>query len=297
MWSSAKQYPPQLSKIATRATITTLLASVVAFACASCVTSPDRDATPTTTTTVIVTSEPPPDPEEPRLPPIAQEALEQAVVEAANRTGATVSAALANRDASINLVSGPEPVPVAWSTSKVPLAVAAVGAEQNTMRAAIQNSDNGAADALWWYLGGGEQAAGAVSALIGVPVPAYPPRAGFSAYGQTPWPLVDQAQFAANLPCIPNAGPVLEAMQHTSQYFGFAAIPGTANKAGWGPRFDGRYEVRQMALAESPHGPMGVAIHVVAADGTFVSATAAATEVADVLAATFELAPAMLHCG
>lgn len=245
----------------------------------------------------MITPSPEPEPTKPQVPPIAQEALEAAVIEAANRTGATVSAGLANPDATIHLVSGPEPVPVAWSTSKVPLAIAAAGADQNTMQAAIQYSDNAAADALWWYLGGGEQASGAVSALIGVPVPAYPPRAGFSAFGQTAWPLMDQAQFAANLPCIPNAAPVLEAMQHTSQYFGFAAIPATANKAGWGPRPDGRYEVRQMALVESPHGLMGVAIHVIAADGTFGSATAAATEVADVLSTTFGFAPATIHCG
>lgn len=271
------------------------IASLVATGCVACTIPIEPKPTATSTTATTTTK-----PKETTMPEPAQVAiqkdLESAVAAVAQRTGAVVSAAVSLDGGTVNASTGPEQVPVAWSTSKVPLAIAAAGADPATMQAAIENSDNDAADALWEYLGGGEQAAAAVRALIGVPVPAQPTREGFSSFGQTKWSLEEQASFAAELPCVANAGPVLQAMQKTSQRFGFAEHPDTATKAGWGPRPDGRYEVRQMALVDSSSGPVGVAIHVIAADGTFEGATAAATEVARELTDAFGYRPATITC-
>lgn len=203
--------------------------------------------------------------------------LEEAVAAVVQRFGGSAGVALSDGRQAGDLLEAP-----AWSTSKVPLAMAAERAgvaDPSLVNAAIQNSDNEAAAQLWQALGGGQQAATAVeneiATLVGSSptVPAQAPRPEFSAFGQTQWSLADQAHFAAALPGSDVAGPVLQAMYSISpsQSFGLGQLPGSAFKGGWGPELDGRYTVRQLGVV----GGVGVAIMVRTGDGTFESGQAA----------------------
>lgn len=169
-------------------------------------------------------------------------------------------------------ITGPLP---AWSTAKVPLAIAAerVGvADPDTVSRAITYSDNAAADSLWQALGGGEQAAQATAEIIGTTtVPATPPRPGFSAFGQTQWSVSEQADFIAALGCQEGADVVLEAMGQPdpAQNYGLRTIEGAVMKGGWGPAEDGSYEARQMGLISLGEHTVAVAIYAAAPSGDY----------------------------
>lgn len=163
---------------------------------------------------------------------------------------------------------------VAWSTIKVPLAIAALrarpdAAAQALARRAITASDNDAAEALWSSLGGGEQAASQVSRVLAesgdmrTQVQSQHTRAGFSAFGQTRWALADAAAFAATLPCRPDAAPVLDLMGQVvpGQRWGLGGWDDARVKGGWGPSARG-YLVRQLAVVSTPRGRVGVALAV-----------------------------------
>lgn len=132
----------------------------------------------------------------------------------------------------------------AWSSSKVPLAIAALNRDPSLepdAAAAITVSDNAAATRLWQSLGTPEQAAQAVSAVIAqsgvhVDVPVVPPRPEFSAFGQTAWTPVQQAQFAAYLPCIAGSETVRSMMGAVvpAQAYGLGRLA-IEFKGGWGP--------------------------------------------------------------
>ena len=178
---------------------------------------------------------------------------------------------------------GDNQVGPAWSTSKVPLTQVALArgvASQADVRAAITASDNQAAERVWESLGGGEAAAAAVSNHIGVPVPAFPPRAGFSAFGQTQWGLSDQAAYAFNLPC--SGGEVYRLMGEISpdQAWGLGTIPGAHFKGGWGPSPEGNYLVRQFGTVPTATGPVGIAIAVWPVGGTFDQGTSQLSSIA-----------------
>lgn len=162
----------------------------------------------------------------------------------------------------------------AWSTSKVPLAIAALGSPtsqtSDAVRRAITASDNQAADQLWRQLGGGSSAASAVDKVLraggdGVthtqPAVVRPP---FSAFGQTSWTLTNQAGFAAHLPCISGAAQVLGLMRQVDggQQWGLHRLDGAALKGGWGPSSGSGYLVRQLGVVPVEGGQVGVAIMV-----------------------------------
>ncbi|QZH66432.1 hypothetical protein [Mycolicibacterium farcinogenes] len=173
----------------------------------------------------------------------------------------------------------------AWSTIKVPLAIAAARHDPaNTaplIERAITASDNAAADELWASLGDPAAAATAVHQVLAdgtnpdVYVQAEQIRPPYSPYGQTIWPQIDAARFAWTLPCIPDAGPVLTQMRNITpdQQWGLAALDNTASKGGWGPGPDGNYLARQIGLYQTETGPLGVAIATTPDDGTFATAT------------------------
>ncbi|HJC84021.1 MAG TPA: hypothetical protein H9751_00405 [Candidatus Corynebacterium faecigallinarum] len=191
----------------------------------------------------------------------------------------------------------------AWSTSKVPLAIAALrqaeadgdpaALEQVTasIRQAIGVSDNGAADALWASLGEPATAAQKVEAVladagVSTDVPAERPRGEFSAYGQTRWSVSDQARFAGQLGCLSSAGPVVEAMGQVDpgQSYGIGRVDGAWFKGGWGPGADGRYLVRQFGLVPGDDGTsVPVAVAVIAPDGSYESAQGALDDVVEAL--------------
>ncbi|MGH3551052.1 MAG: hypothetical protein ACRDT5_00315 [Mycobacterium sp.] len=172
---------------------------------------------------------------------------------------------------------------VAWSTIKVPLAIAAERqagqAAEPLIDRAITESDNAAAEQLWSMLGEPPQAAHAVESILRgggdqtTMVQSQRVRPPFTAFGQTKWPLNEQALFAAHLPCIADSAGVINEMHNIdpSQRWGLATIDGVASKGGWGPGENGAYLVRQLATLPTPSGWVGIALAATPSDGSFDS--------------------------
>jgi hypothetical protein len=169
---------------------------------------------------------------------------------------------------------------VAWSTIKVPLAIAALRCDrpraQDLVVKAISESDNPASEQLWSLLGEPADAARRVQAVIAeggdaaTVVESNRLRRGFTAFGQTQWALDRQARFAEQLSLIPDAAAVIDLMRHLTggQQWGLAAR-GIAAKAGWGPGVRGDYLVRQFGIVPMESGHAGVALAAEAHDGVF----------------------------
>ncbi len=160
---------------------------------------------------------------------------------------------------------------VAWSTIKVPLAIAALRC--NWLRArdlavkAITESDNRASEELWSGLGDPGDAARQVQGIIAesgdaeTEVESRRLRRGYTAFGQTQWTLQRQARFAAELPSIDGAADVIDLMGNlTAGHRWGLAAKGFAAKGGWGPGTDGEYLVRQFGIVPTPSGQWGVAL-------------------------------------
>jgi hypothetical protein len=180
---------------------------------------------------------------------------------------------------------------VAWSTIKVPVAIAAVrqanghpSAETlRLMRAAITSSDNDAALALWSRLGPAAMVATKTQSVLRsggdrtTVVPSRQSRVGFTPFGQSMWSLTEQARFAASLPCMAGTSTVLSLMGQVtpSQRWGVGGMSGTlALKGGWGPGTDGRYLVRQLSVVRLPDGTrVGMSLAARPADGRFDTGT------------------------
>lgn len=172
------------------------------------------------------------------------------------------------------MVFGDLGAPVAWSSSKVPLAIAVERTPQgaglrSTMRRAITASDNDAAIQLWQSLGQPSAAAAATDRVLrdfGDPVTktqSRQVRPPYTAFGQTTWTLVDQTRFAAHLPCRAEAAPVYAAMGQVipDQSWGLGRLPSAHFKGGWGPSTNG-YLVRQFGVIDTPRGQVAVAMAV-----------------------------------
>lgn len=192
----------------------------------------------------------------------------------------------------------------AWSTAKVPLAIAVTRADGGQLSpsdgvavsAAIQRSDNDAAATLWQRLGSGTASATAVQDVLRdagdgrTTVPPAPPRPGYSAVGQTQWSLTDQASFALRLTSLRGSDATLAAMRDIApeQRWGLGRLGVvSAFKGGWGPGEDGGYLARQFGVASSSGGPAGVAVAARTAGGfgdAIAGTDAAAGVVAQVLA-------------
>jgi hypothetical protein len=160
----------------------------------------------------------------------------------------------------------------AWSTIKVPLAIAALSAlpgEASDARAAqaITISDNASAQAMWDSLGAPAAAGAAVDAVLrdggdlATNVQQTKTRPEFTAFGQTTWSLADQAAFAARFPAGAPAARVWELMGQidSSQRWGLGAFAGAHFKGGWGPD-DAGYVVRQFGQVPVAGGCSAVAI-------------------------------------
>jgi hypothetical protein len=205
---------------------------------------------------------------------------------------------------------------VAWSTIKVPLAVAietrAAGqlsaSEQSLLARAITASDNAAAEELWSSLGAPSEAATAVQGILtstgdtATRVETRVLRPGFTSFGQTRWSLAAQQRFIAGLPCLPEAAPVLSLMQQVipDQRWGLGAIGVAAQfKGGWGPDLDGGYLVRQMGIVRLENGRLVAAsMATLPPDGRFETGTANITQIAEWLIAHVDsrrVSPASCH--
>jgi Beta-lactamase enzyme family len=180
---------------------------------------------------------------------------------------------------------------VAWSTIKVPLAVAALrtGSEvSDLVVATITQSDNAAAEQLWALLGDPVDAARQVEAVIreagdaSTVVESRRLRAEYTPFGQTRWSLADQARFAAGLSDVADASPVVELMgELTADHRWGLAAKGFAAKGGWGPGVDGSYLVRQFGIVSDT---VGVALAAEVHDGGYEAGVDVVDRLADWLA-------------
>jgi hypothetical protein len=188
---------------------------------------------------------------------------------------------------------------VAWSTSKVPLAMAAIAGglaqpDAPDIVAAITESDNTAARRLWAALGGGEAAADAADlqlrqagdrrtqveyrALRGT---------SYTAFGQTRWSLADQARFAAGLTCLRVGVDMLTLMGRVGAWqrwgLGVAGAE-TRLKGGWGPGAEpgiaSGYLDRQMGVITIAGKPLAVALASRPSDGSHQTGTRNLTSLA-----------------
>lgn len=152
----------------------------------------------------------------------------------------------------------------AWSTMKVPIAIAALqngSTEMGDVKEAITLSDNDAAIDLWDSLGAGTGAADTVQTVIrrfgdsDTTVQPDGQDGSDEPFGMTQWRAVDQVRFVEGLACTtdPSAVKVRGYMGQIdpSEQFGLAGIHPSMVKAGWGDEDDGDYTVRQMAIL--PH--------------------------------------------
>jgi len=191
----------------------------------------------------------------------------------AGREGIAVSAVGLDQDVSAlgELRSG-----VAWSTSKAPVAMAAIvsgAAKETDLRQAVAASDNAAAERLWSALGAGRQAAAAATAQLRAAgdgettVEPQRLRAGYTAFGQTDWSLRSQVRFAAGMQCSDAGQRVLALMGDVvpAQRWGLGATDLPAQmKGGWGPGVspgaaDGWLD-RQMGVVTIKDRPLAVAL-------------------------------------
>ncbi|MCM6776557.1 hypothetical protein NDR87_21680 [Nocardia sp. CDC159] len=192
---------------------------------------------------------------------------------------------------------------IAWSTIKVPLALAALRRDPvgmaATASAAITSSDNDAAQELWDALGGGEKAARAVEGVLRESgdtttdiADRHNPQARESvddplAFGATQWTLLNQVRFASRLPCLRYSGRVIKLMSQItpSQSWGLGAFVGAQFKGGWGPDDEtGAYLVRQFGLVPTWSGQLAVAVAAQPDSGAFEDATAMLDKLAALLA-------------
>jgi len=178
----------------------------------------------------------------------------------------------------------------AWSTIKVPIAIAAMRAFpglEDDARAAVSASDNAAAQRL--YDAVGPEAVNSVLAQAGLAarVNTEPLRPEFSTFGQTQLSVADEAVLADRIACVESADPVLRLMGQVepSQGYGLGAV-GALFKGGWGPDTTGAYQVRQFGLVPRGDGALApVAITALPADGTYETGQAMLSAAAETLAA------------
>ena len=195
----------------------------------------------------------------------------------------------------------------AWSTIKVPLAIAGLRATDppavtDAMRAAITQSDNDAAEAIWESLGDPATAAAKVEAVLaeaGAPttVESRKVRPEYTAFGQTTWSLADQATFLSSAVCDPRNEPVIDLMGQIApdQSWGLGTIPDAKYKGGWGPSPEGNYLDRQFGVIPVRDGSAVVAVAVEPRSGLFDDGTQALTRIATWLQEHTDLLPAG-HC-
>lgn len=183
----------------------------------------------------------------------------------------------------------------AWSTSKVPVLIAANrtgAADSQLVSSAITYSDNEAAKTAWAALGEGAAAAQAAQSVIAeagdtaTQVQSQVTRPEFTAFGQTMWSVGNQAKFMAGLRCVEGAEPIIDAMgvADPAQSYGLRTLPGAVMKGGWGPSPAGAYDVRQMGIVQLGGNDVAVAMIASASDGQYTSAQSVLTSMAEDLA-------------
>jgi hypothetical protein len=194
----------------------------------------------------------------------------------------------------------------AWSTIKVPLVIASMRQNSNdhpttAMVAAITESDNAAAEAIWGGLGDPVTAAADVGKVLhdaGDPtiVESRKLRPEYTAFGQTDWSLTNQARFLSAAACDQRDRLVLDLMGQVTndqRSWGVGPFADTKVKGGWGPSPSGHYLVRQIGVM--PAGQRGLTVVAMAAEpdsGSFADGTRVLSQIGDWLHARLEALPA-----
>lgn len=278
-----------------RAQVSMLVGGVVgcvALAAASCTIPVSQDPAVVTSTTQITMHRPLPSPSaspEPGADPAPaadpQQAVAQIVANTVAQYGGRAEFAVADApDGDVVAELDPKNFP-AWSTIKVPIAIAAL--EQNpglasVAEAAITASDNAAAAQLWASTS--PEAVNAVLARGGSPISVNTValRPEFSVFGQTNWTADMQARFAAALPYEPSFAQVYDMMGRVvaDQRYGLGQLESAHFKGGWGPTPSGLYEVRQFGTAVVNGEVYALALTAAPADGSYATAQAMATSLA-----------------
>lgn len=266
----------------------------VACALTACAGSGEQETIVVTSTSIVPEHTP---------PPVSDQHPTEGAPAAANDVQSLLDATVANVSATYGgqlgvatvAESGPASagftaVSPAWSTIKVPIAVAALRAVpgfEPDARAAITASDNAAAERL--YSAVGPEAVDTVLGETGLAatVNTAKLRPEFSTFGQTSLSVADEATFADALACVNGSAPVLELMGQIdpSQAYGLGAVGGVF-KGGWGPDTAGAYQVRQFGLVPRGDGTWApLALTALPGDGTYATGQAMLTAAAQQLAA------------
>jgi hypothetical protein len=213
-------------------------------------------------------------------------ALEVSFQELSGSVPATIGVAIASAGGGHMVTLGEWSEGVAWSTIKVPLAIAAIRAGVDSDEVAfetITRSDNAAAETLWSRLGHpAGQRVQSVLREAGDPytvVESRRLRAEYTPFGQTRWSLADQARFAGGLSDVPGSSRVVDLMGAlcADHQWGLAA-KGFAAKGGWGPGRTGEYLVRQFAIVS---GTVGVALAAEVHEGGYEAGVDVINSLAD----------------
>ena len=202
---------------------------------------------------------------------------------------------IAVSDGTTTIEAGRTAPEAAWSTSKVPVLIAASrtgAADSQLVSSAITYSDNEAAKAAWAGLGEGTAAAQAAQSVIAeagdtaTQVQSQVTRPEFTAFGQTMWSVGNQAKFMAGVRCVEGAQPIIDAMgvADPAQAYGLRTLPGTLMKGGWGPSLAGGYDVRQMGIVQLGGHDVAVALIASSPDGQYASTQNVLTSMAEALA-------------
>ena len=177
----------------------------------------------------------------------------------------------------------------AWSTIKVPIALAAVQKREGALPASaksdmvsmLTHSDNNSASRMFAGLKQFGEPAAVVEGVL-ASAGDTPTKVDRSRFGLTEWRPSDAARFASMLPCSRYADEVLETMKGVvaDQRWGLGAVEGSRFKGGWGRSSDG-YLVRQVGVVLDGSGAgVGVSLLTQPKAGTHAAGTATLSEAA-----------------
>lgn len=225
---------------------------------------------------------------------VEQSELDRVAREVTAETGIPVGIAI--HDATGTRAAGQITDFPAYSTGKVPLAIAALRESPAALAdatAAVTVSDNAAADRLWAGLGGRAATAKVNTVLAqGGSTTTNP---GW--WAMPSWSVADQATFFAHIPCVDKGPEVEELMGNVVGYqrWAFGQLPGAKIKGGWLP--DHGYSLRQGAIIPTGAGWVGAAVAVRTPTADFSKAAAAADVAAAKLRPVLESAQPITCAG
>lgn len=217
-------------------------------------------------------------------PEFTLDGMDDAMAAIEAETGTQVGIALF--DGSSDTTAGSVGILPAWSTIKIPIALAAqehcaYGEETvaELTSAAIEYSDNDAASALWSCLGPDAEA----SRIVGEEIS----QGGMSVqvgpyFGTTSWPVPAQAHYAHHLASVPADNPVISEMHKIDpeQSYGLGRIADMPFKGGWSDAPDGSFHSRQLGFFTDGGTTYGVAIAARSVEGSEADCQAALDAIA-----------------